>query len=190
MFCYSQYSFQLGYSLFLWSSYSSVSNDQLMGDSALAKAQVQQWIHFVDSDVLPAACTWVFPCLGIMQYNKQVCSSYSAEIINLNTSASPLEFVFCSVKFYQVSLQNTERAKEEIKKAMSLLDNHLSTRTFLVGERVTLADITVACTTLSLYKMVSTADLFRELLFNLFSTRVVGQIMSSCKLARQGFLDA
>merc|ERR1712002_444170 len=54
------------------------------------------WMSMADSDILPAACTWVFPTMGIMQYNK----------------------------------------------------------TFLVGERISLADIAVCCTLLSLYKQV------------------------------------
>jgi glutathione S-transferase len=50
--------------------------------------------------------------------------------------------------------QATENAKEEVKRILGLLDTHLKTRTFLVGERVTLADITVVCTLLWLYKQV------------------------------------
>nr|XP_042138879.1 elongation factor 1-gamma [Peromyscus maniculatus bairdii] len=48
----------------------------------------------------------------------------------------------------------TENAKEEVRRILGLLDTHLKTRTFLVGERVTLADITVVCTLLWLYKQV------------------------------------
>lgn len=50
--------------------------------------------------------------------------------------------------------QATENAKEEVRRILGLLDTHLKTRTFLVGERVTLADITVVCTLLWLYKQV------------------------------------
>ena len=73
-----------------------------------------------DNEILPAACTWVFPTLGIMQFNKNA----------------------------------TERAKEDVKAAMKTLNDHLLTRTFLVGERLSLADIAVACTMLSLYTQV------------------------------------
>merc|ERR1712180_125738 len=98
-----------------------LANEELRGgkDEA-ARAQVMQWMCMADSDILPAACTWVFPTLGIMQFNKNA----------------------------------TDRAKEDIKAAMKTLNDHLLTRTFLVGERVTLADIAVACTLLSLYKQV------------------------------------
>jgi len=98
-----------------------VANEQLRGGSdPLAQSQILQWLNFADSDILPAACTWVFPCLGIMQFNKSA----------------------------------TERAKEDVKKAMTALNNHLLHHTYLVGERVTLADIVVACTMLSLYQNV------------------------------------
>merc|ERR1712098_673933 len=73
-----------------------------------------------DNEILPASCTWVFPTMGIMQYNKNA----------------------------------TDRAKEDVKAVLKTLNDHLLNRTFLVGERVTLADIAVACTLLNLYKQV------------------------------------
>ena len=51
-------------------------------------------------------------------------------------------------------LQETEKAREQIKKALSVLNNYLLTRTYLVGERITQADISLACNMLSLYKYV------------------------------------
>jgi elongation factor 1-gamma len=97
-----------------------VSNDQLRGANALDAALVQQWMEFADNDILPASCTWVFPCMGVMQYNKQ----------------------------------NTEAAKEAIKKSLSVLDSYLETRTYLVGERISLADISVCCNLIQLYSTV------------------------------------
>merc|ERR1712121_298113 len=94
-----------------------VANDELRGGSdAAARAQVVQWMCMADSEILPASCTWVFPCMGIMQYNKN----------------------------------STDRAKEDIKSALNALNSHLLTRTFLVGERISLADISVCCTMLIL----------------------------------------
>merc|ERR1712119_40963 len=98
-----------------------VANDELRGGSeASARAQVVQWMCMADNEILPASCTWVFPTMGIMQFNKDA----------------------------------TDRAKEDIKTALKTLNDHLLTRTFLVGERLTLADIAVACTLLNLYKHV------------------------------------
>ncbi|KAL2077443.1 hypothetical protein ACEWY4_026947 [Coilia grayii] len=97
-----------------------LSNDALRGSGAQASAEVLQWVSFADSDIVPPSSTWVFPTLGIMQFNKQA----------------------------------AEQAKEEVKRVLAYLNQHLNTRTFLVGERVSLADITVACSLLWLYKQV------------------------------------
>uniref|UniRef100_A0A8C4X0G6 Eukaryotic translation elongation factor 1 gamma n=1 Tax=Eptatretus burgeri TaxID=7764 RepID=A0A8C4X0G6_EPTBU len=97
-----------------------VANDSLRGVTHEASALVTQWVSFSDSDIVPPASTWVFPTLGIIQFNKQA----------------------------------TENAKEDVKRILTILNEHLLTRTFLVGERVTLADITVICSLLSLYKQV------------------------------------
>jgi elongation factor 1-gamma len=48
----------------------------------------------------------------------------------------------------------TAKAKGDIRKVMGILNNHLATRTFLVGERVSLADIAVSMTLYRLYKTV------------------------------------
>lgn len=58
-----------------------VSNRQLKGLADLDAALVQQYVNFADNEILPAACTWVFPTLGIMQYNKQVCSLLFTSIV-------------------------------------------------------------------------------------------------------------
>jgi len=50
--------------------------------------------------------------------------------------------------------QATEQAQGTVRKVLEVLDAALATRTFLVGERVTLADITVVCNLLLLYKQV------------------------------------
>jgi len=105
-----------------------VSNKELQGEDSKAAALVQQWISFSDNEILPAACTWVFPCLGIIQFNKT----------------------------------ETERAKAQITKVMKLLDGHLLTKTFVVGERVTLADISLVCNMQSLYEQVMDPSFRKE----------------------------
>lgn len=54
---------------------STVGNDELRGTNPEAAAQVLQWVSFADSEIVPPASAWVFPTLGIMQFNKQVCRS-------------------------------------------------------------------------------------------------------------------
>ena len=99
----------------------AVSTEAMRGANAADAAAIQQWMSFGDSEVTPASCTWVYPCLGIMQFNKQ----------------------------------NTERAKTELKQALAVLNEFLSTRTYLVGERISLADVCLCCNLLALYTMVS-----------------------------------
>ena len=54
-----------------------------------------------------------------------------------------------------IAIQATEQAQQTVKTALDVLNGALATRTFLVGERVTLADISCICTLLLLYKQVS-----------------------------------
>uniref|UniRef100_A0A182Y4T9 Elongation factor 1-gamma n=1 Tax=Anopheles stephensi TaxID=30069 RepID=A0A182Y4T9_ANOST len=49
---------------------------------------------------------------------------------------------------------NVERAKEELRRALTVLNSRLLKQTFLVGERITLADIVVYATLLHAYEYV------------------------------------
>merc|ERR1712042_61619 len=97
-----------------------VSNETLRGTNPVDQALVLQYIEFAENEILPSACTWVYPTLGFKQYNKQ----------------------------------DTEKAQAHLKKCLTMLNGFLETRTFLVGERVTLADIALACNMLMLYAQV------------------------------------
>ncbi|KYM88412.1 Elongation factor 1-gamma [Atta colombica] len=55
--------------------------------------------------------------------------------------------------------QTVEHAKEDIYKALAALNSHLLTRTYLVEERLTLADICVAMTLLHLYQYILEPEL-------------------------------
>lgn len=52
-------------------------------------------------------------------------------------------------------LQQLERAQQDLNRTLAVLNNHLLSRTYLVGERITLADIVVACTLLPAFQFVS-----------------------------------
>merc|ERR1711863_111140 len=54
----------------------------------------------------------------------------------------------------QFNKNQTDRAKDDVKKAMKALNDHLLHHTYLVGVRISLADIAVACTMLHLYQHV------------------------------------
>lgn len=98
-----------------------MSNAQLRGASDIEKAEVLQWLCFADSEVGPAASAWVFPVIGIMQFNKN----------------------------------SNERAKQDINAALATLQARLVNNTFLVGERITLADIVVFTSLLQLFQHVA-----------------------------------
>ncbi|KAJ3411547.1 Elongation factor 1-gamma [Chytridiales sp. JEL 0842] len=50
--------------------------------------------------------------------------------------------------------QNTKKAIEDTKKVLTVLNNYLLNKTYLVGEKITLADITVVTSLLNFYRMV------------------------------------
>uniref|UniRef100_A0A8C7DH58 Eukaryotic translation elongation factor 1 gamma n=1 Tax=Oncorhynchus kisutch TaxID=8019 RepID=A0A8C7DH58_ONCKI len=108
-----------GFCLFESNATHYLSNEALHGSSPQAQSQVLPWVSFADAEIIPPGSAWVFPTLGIMQFNKQA----------------------------------TEQAKE-VKKVLFVLNHHLNTRTFLVEERVSLADISVACSMIWLFKQV------------------------------------
>jgi len=98
-----------------------VSNAQLRGGSDFEKAEVLQWLSFADSEIGPPAAAWVYPVLGIMQFNKN----------------------------------SNERAKNDISAALKTLQARLVNNTFLVGERITLADIVVFTALLGVFEHVA-----------------------------------
>ncbi|XP_012264331.1 elongation factor 1-gamma [Athalia rosae] len=127
-----------------------VANEQLRGKTDVERAEIVQWFGFADSEILPASCAWVFPLLGIMQYNKQT----------------------------------IDHAKQDVHQALTVLNSHLLTRTYLVGERLTLADISVAMTLLHLYQYVLEPSLrksfqnvnrwFQTIIYQPESIKVIG----------------
>ncbi|CAF3263248.1 unnamed protein product [Rotaria socialis] len=54
----------------------------------------------------------------------------------------------------QFNRNNNEHAKSELNNILRLLNQYLRTRTYFVGERITLADITIACDLLLLYQWI------------------------------------
>jgi elongation factor 1-gamma len=82
------------------------------------------------------------------------------------------------------------RAKEDMKAALSILDSHLLTRTYLVGERITLADIVISCNLLNLYKFAFDPD-FRKPFVNVnrWFTTLINQPQFKTVLGQVQFLD-
>ncbi|CAB4032463.1 Elongation factor 1-gamma [Paramuricea clavata] len=67
---------------------------------------------------------------------------------------SAATWVFPTYGIMQYNKQATDKAMDEIKKCLAYLNDHLLTKTYLVVEQITLADITVACNLLMLYRQV------------------------------------
>jgi len=101
-----------------------LANEQLRGKSIEDQSFVHQWISFAEHEILPPACTWVFPFMGILPFDKAA----------------------------------TEKAKGDLKRALTALNAHLLAHTYLVGERVTLADICVMSNLLLAFKHVMDPD--------------------------------
>uniref|UniRef100_A0ACB8EG18 Uncharacterized protein n=1 Tax=Sphaerodactylus townsendi TaxID=933632 RepID=A0ACB8EG18_9SAUR len=66
---------------------------------------------------------------------------------------------FSALGIAKQNKQVLDRAVTELQKILEVLDGHLKLRTYLVGEAVTLADVTVACSLLLPYKYVLDQDL-------------------------------
>jgi len=63
-------------------------------------------------------------------------------------------WVFPTLGIMPYNNKTTDKAKEDLKKALDVLNQHLLTCTYLVGERITLADISVCMTLLLAYQHV------------------------------------
>jgi len=92
----------------------------LYGKSFFDSAQVDSWVDFAAHELELPATMWVYPVLGLMDYNGGV----------------------------------THTSKQDLKKALAVLEKHLLYRTYIVGDAVTLADIVTACALLYPMKMV------------------------------------
>lgn len=64
-------------------------------------------------------------------------------------------WVYPALSLVESTQQLVQRAKEDLKKEFAFLNEHLKTKTYLVGERLTLADISVAADLLLAYQHVA-----------------------------------
>jgi len=75
---------------------------------------------------------------------------FAASEIDLPASV----WVFPLLGYINNNAAATQRAKGDIRKVLEILDKHLADKTFLVGERISLADIVVASSLHRLYEKV------------------------------------
>jgi len=93
-------------------------------------AQIVQWFHLVDNEILPNVFTWVLPSVSAVLYNKN----------------------------------HVDEAKTQTLRLLNILNDYLLTRTYLVGERLSVADISVACSLLLVYQHVLEPENRKKLL--------------------------
>jgi elongation factor 1-gamma len=99
--------------------------------------------HYVSNDKL----------LGANKFDAALIQQY-VNFADQEILPAAATWVFPTLGLRQFHKQEADKAMEDIKKCMTVLNNALLTRTFLVGERVTLADIAVCCNLVLLYKQV------------------------------------
>jgi len=74
-------------------------------------------------------------------------------------------WVFPILGFIKNDIQALSRAKSDVRKVFETLNKHLAARTYLVGERITIADITVASSLFRIYQLVADPS-FRKAFVN------------------------
>jgi elongation factor 1-gamma len=67
-------------------------------------------------------------------------------------------WIYPVLGYMPYSEANTSRAKADFARALNVLENHLADKTFLVGHKITLADITVVSTLVYPFKFVADAS--------------------------------
>ena len=113
-------------------------NSGLLGGSPEETALVDQWVHLAESEVYAFTNFVRGLCLGRFAYSKPVRRSSSLSSSNwnqINSYRHPFFFFF-----FQIHVGLVERET----RALKTLENHISKRTFFVGERITFADLYIA----------------------------------------------
>eukprot|EP00116_Pleurobrachia_bachei_P002715 sb/3462977/ len=109
---------------------SLVGGSALRGENEMTRCQITQFMNTAETSLFPAACQILYPCWGLMPNNKNV----SCNFVNLTITLPPANAQFDSY--------------------MSSLESYLTDKTYLVGEAVTLADLTVAMYLRDMYNMI------------------------------------
>jgi len=73
---------------------------------------------------------------------------------NTDVQSASATWVFPLLNLVDYNKSSVDRAKEDTRAVLNVLNSHLKTRTYLVGERLTLADLAVAADLILLYQYV------------------------------------
>ena len=86
------------------------------------------------------------------------CNPFDFESLFHPSFPAACSWVYPLMKIIEEDPVKIAAAKKDLEKSLSVLDDYLLFRTFLVGESVTLADIFVACDLLLPFKLVLSAS--------------------------------
>ncbi|KRX80263.1 Elongation factor 1-gamma, partial [Trichinella sp. T6] len=152
------------------------------GGDQFHDSEVLQWINMADSKILAPILSWVIPCLSAESYNNVVITIYIfSTLIAFLRSAEwkaaqryVLSMVYILFSYYNLFLipWYVSEAKAESLDAMRWLNEQLLSKTFLVGERISVVDIILACNVLPAYQHVVSNSLFKEKHMIVFDERV------------------
>lgn len=103
--------------------------------------------------------------IGQSRYEAALIQQY-INMADNEISPAAATWIYPIMGYVQFNETNVNKAKEDVAKVMGVLNEILLTRTFLVGESITLADIAVVCALYHLYTLVLDAE-FRKSFVNL-----------------------
>ncbi|KRX16899.1 Elongation factor 1-gamma, partial [Trichinella nelsoni] len=141
------------------------------GGDQFHDSEVLQWINMADSKILAPILSWVIPCLSAESYNNVVIAIYifSTLMTFLYSAEWKAAQRYVLSMAADVEAYVTE-AKAESLEAMGWLNEQLLSKTFLVGERISVVDIILACNVLPAYQHVGLP--FSCFIFIVFDERV------------------
>lgn len=131
-----------------------LSDNQLFGMNNYQHGLVDQWIDFSVNEIEYAAITWLGPVLGYQHVQFNLLVLFSMRSMLSDYILLLIESFFHMFRFLPYQKPAVEKAKETINASLKVLDDFFEYQTFLVTNDVTLADITLFCTLLGLYKYV------------------------------------
>jgi elongation factor 1-gamma len=125
---------------------------------------VDAWVDFSSHEVELPASMWVFPVLGYTEFNKAgeycaACDGVRGPLPrhlrhSLASPAHPLPTPLAAACPASLPRAVHDKAVEDLNKALATLERHLLSRTFVVGEAVTLADIVLVAALFYPFKLV------------------------------------
>lgn len=133
--------------------------EELLGKSAYEQSVIDSWCALAQNELELPRSAWVGSTVAVVVF--LVCTPLrSAQLYPI-------------YGFIPYSKEGTNKAKADVKRVLAVLNTHLSERQYLVGERVTLADIVLACTLSDLYRMVRPAIAFNIATYTLWCSQVL-----------------